>query len=168
MTNVVFDKCMFNIWFINCWFLVLYRWVVDYRYRKKIRTSEIWGYHLVLSYLWIWSKILVFSICICLMSHVSMLLTLKLDQLIWAAARGRRNDDMIRLWVHTRYSQFPSVGSFTCLSIEHWVQGTLWLYVTCDWQACWDFADEGHLKMLGSPPWDRTQAPSAAGEWLNH
>ena len=67
----------------------------------------------------------------CLMSYVSMLLTLKLDQLIWAAARGRHNDEMIRLRVHTRYSQFPNVGSFICLSIEHWVQDTLWLYVTC-------------------------------------
>ena len=88
---------------------------------------------------------------------VSMLLALKLDQLIWAATRGRCNDEMIRLSIHTRYSQFPSVGSFTCLSIEHWIQGTLWLYVTCDWQTCWDFADEGHLKILGSPPWDRTR-----------
>ena len=148
------------------------------------------------------------SLCL----NVSMLLPLKLDQLIWAAARGRRNDEMIRLWVHTRYAQFPS-GVFYlysathktfqadavsctqllspallcrkclffsiaegcqsecnggralafwkfyglyCICIEHCVQGTHWLYVTCNWQACWDFADEGHLKILGSPPWDRT------------
>ena len=77
-------------------------------------------------------------------------------------------DEIIRLWVHTRNSQFPSLGSFTCLSIEHRIQGTLWLYFTCNWQVCWDFADEGHLKMLGSPSLDRTQASSAAGEWLNH
>ena len=68
--------------------------------------------------------------------NVWMLLALKLDQLIWVATRGKCNDEMIRLWVHTRYSQFPSVGSFTCLSIEHWIQGTLWLNVTCDWPFC--------------------------------
>ena len=50
---------------------------------------------------------------------VNMLLALKLDQLIRAAARGRHNDGMVRLCVHTRYFQFPSVGSFTCLSIGH-------------------------------------------------
>ena len=87
------------------------------------------------------------SLCL----NVSMLLALKLYQLIWAAARGRRNDEMIRLWVHTRYSQFPGLGSFTCLSIEHWVQGTLWLYATCNWQACWDFANENHLKIFRFP-----------------
>ena len=35
----------------------------------------------------------------------------------------------------TCYKFTPCVGSFTCLSIEHWIQGTLWLYVTCDWQS---------------------------------
>ena len=68
------------------------------------------------------------------------------------------SDEMLlALDSNTRYSQFPSVGSFTSLSIEQWVQGNLWLYVTCNWQACWDIADEGHLKILGSPPWDRTR-----------
>ena len=51
---------------------------------------------------------------------ISMLLALKLDQLIRAAVRSRCNDDMIRL--SPRYSQFPSVATVTCLSIEHWVQ----------------------------------------------
>ena len=77
-------------------------------------------------------------------------------------------DDLIRLWVYTRCSQFPSVGSFTCLSIEHCIQGTLWLYVTCNWQACWDFADEGQFENFGVSPWDRTLPSSAAGKWLNH
>ena len=44
------------------------------------------------------------------------------------------------------------LSDFTCLSIEHWVQGTLLLYVTWDWQAYWDFADTGHFKHLGSKP----------------
>ena len=33
----------------------------------------------------------------------------------------------------TCYTFTPLMGSFTCLSIEQWIQGTLWLYVTCDW-----------------------------------
>ena len=74
------------------------------------------------------------------------------------------NDEMIRLWVYTRYSRFPSVGNSTCLSIEHWVKGTLWLYVTCDWQACWYFADEGHFEHFGFEP----GISSAAGKWHNH
>ena len=50
-------------------------------------------------------------------------------KLIWAAARGICNDEIIRLSVQARYSQFPSVGSFTCLSIDHWTQATLWHFV---------------------------------------
>ena len=61
----------------------------------------------------------------------------------------RHYNEMTRLWVSQHWqTQFPSVGSFTCLSIEHWVQCILWLNVTCNWQACWDFANEGHLKIL--------------------
>ena len=96
-----------------------------------------------------------------------MQLALKLNQLIWAAARGRRNDEMIRLWVHTKYSQFPSVGYFTYIITEHWVQGTLLLYVTCDWQSCWYLLMKVSGKLwVPQPGVDRTF--SAAGEWLNH
>ena len=93
-------------------------------------------------------------------TFVSVLMALKLDQLIWAATRGRHYNEMTRLWVSPHWHpQFPSVGCFTCLIIEHWVQCILWLYVTCNWQACWDFANEGHLKIVNPPipNWDQTQ-----------
>ena len=37
----------------------------------------------------------------------------------------------------TCYTFTPCVRSFTCLSIEYWIQSTLWLYITCDWQSEW-------------------------------
>ena len=43
---------------------------------------------------------------LCSMFNVSMLLAMKLNQLIWAAARGRRNDEMIRLWVQHKYFSY--------------------------------------------------------------
>ena len=43
------------------------------------------------------------------------------------------NDEKTGSQVHTLLIQ-GCPGSFTCLSIEHCVQGTLWLYVACDRQ----------------------------------
>ena len=105
--------------------------------------------------------------CIHSMFNVSMLLAPKLDQLIWAAAWGRRNDEMIRLWVHSGYYQFLSVGSFYLP--QHRTLSTrqpLALYVTCNWQACWDFAAEGHVKVFVSP--SRGLNFRTASEWLNN
>ena len=60
---------------------------------------------------------------------VSILLALKLDQLIWADERGRCNDKMIlRMWVHNKVLSGRKCGSFYLASkirIQHWVQGTL-------------------------------------------
>ena len=57
---------------------------------------------------------------------------------------------------------------FTGLSIEHWLQGTLWLYDPCDWQACRDFADKGQLKFWFSRAGIKPRTFSAVGKWLNH
>ena len=47
----------------------------------------------------------------------------------------------------TCYTFTPCVVSFTCLSIEHWIQGTLWHYVTCDWQIEWPKQDLNQRKI---------------------
>ena len=60
---------------------------------------------------------------ILLILHCLDAIDLKLSQLIWPAARGRCNDKAVSP-VHTIFIQ-GCQGSFTCLSIEHWVQGTI-------------------------------------------
>ena len=44
------------------------------------------------------------------------------------------NNEKAWSWAHTQFIK-RCPRSFTCLSTEHWVQGMLWLYVTCDRQA---------------------------------
>ena len=61
--------------------------------------------------------------------YVSMLA----PKLIWAAARGRCNDDTIRLWVRNKVFPVPKCGVFYLpqhRTQSDRVQGTLWLYVT--------------------------------------
>ena len=77
---------------------------------------------------------------------ISVLLDLKLDQLIRAAARGRRNDEMVRL---------STQGTVSC-GVFYLPQHRT-LSTRHPLALCHDFADEGHLKMLGSPPLDRTR-----------
>ena len=60
------------------------------------------------------------------------------------------NDEKTGSLVHTLFFQ-GCPGSFTCLSIEHWVQGTLELYVTCDRQAAEFLLMKDNIENLGLP-----------------
>ena len=57
----------------------------------------------------------VFTEAFCVVLCVSMLLVLKLSQLISPAARAEEIDPMIRIGFHTMLYIYPWVGSFTCL-----------------------------------------------------
>ena len=61
------------------------------------------------------------------------------------------------IWLGCESTQGTPSSQVWVFYLPHWVQGTIWLHVSCDWQDCREFADGGHLKILGSSPWDRTQ-----------
>ena len=93
---------------------------------------------------------------------VSTPLALKTNQLMWKASRIRQSDKMIKRWFLTRYFLLQSLGSFTCLRIEQWVQDTFLLYIWRIWQT----AESLFIKSpgLGLEP----ETSSCADEFLIH
>ena len=86
-------------------------------------------------------------------SYVFVLIIVKNLQLSWAAARGRCNDVMIRLWVHTRYSQFPRVGLlFASLSTRHRLASCLMWLTRLLRFCCWRPFENLGVPTLGSNP----------------
>ena len=81
----------------------------------------------------------------CVYVYVSLLLALKL---IWAIARGRRNDEIIRMWVHNK--GFPVPKCWVSYLPQHRTPSTRHPLALCHMQltGLLSFADEGHLMIM--------------------